>query len=332
MSGRSGILLFSGGLDSLLAAKLLIEEKINVTGLHFLLPFTPPDINTDELPATRYANALGFPLSYYRCDREYIDIIRNPLHGYGKQMNPCIDCKIYFLKKARKMMITQSASFIATGDVVGQRPMSQMKHMLNHIEKASGLRDYLLRPLSAKLLRPTKAELDGIINREKLLDINGRSRKRQIELAKEYNISDYKSPAGGCLLTDPNISKRLKDLFDNHPDFTMTDFYLLTLGRHFRLNKDIKIIVSRNHHENAELEKYRDSADCFIIPEFKGPLIYVKGKLKADTINLIGSIALRYRNATDSRNCVSIHTKKEEPITIAVSNSASDNLLKKVII
>lgn len=210
--------------------------------------------------------------------------------------------------------------------------MSQMKHMLNHIEKSSGLRGFLLRPLSAKLLAPTKAETDGIVNRDALLNISGRSRRIQLELAARYKISEYSSPAGGCLLTDSNMSKRLRDLFTYMLDFTMTDVYLLTVGRHIRINENLKIVVSRNESENIELEKYRELADVFIVPDFKGPSIFARGVIDEDDVDFIGSVMLRYRNRSDKNNRIVIYRRGEEPGTRTVQKPVSDDVLKPIMI
>jgi tRNA-specific 2-thiouridylase len=332
MLHRRGIILFSGGLDSLLAARVLLDQGIELIGLHFLLPFTPPDIDPEELSVSHRATLIGLSLINYRCDKEYMEMVRHPPHGYGKNMNPCIDCKIYFLKRARELMEEENASFIATGEVVGQRPLSQMKHMMNHIEKSSGLKGFLLRPLSAKLLEPTRAETDGIVDRNALLNISGRSRKIQMELAARYRITEYSSPAGGCLLTDKNMSKRLMDLFSYIPDYTMTDVYLLTIGRHMRINKSLKIIVSRNERENIELEKYRESADGFIVPDFKGPSILARGVIDDDDVGFIGSIMLRYRNRLDKNNRIVIYRRGEQPRTRPVHNPVLDSTLKPIMI
>lgn len=205
------ILLYSGGLDSLLAGKVLLDEGIDVTGLHCILPYYPPDVDTEDLKESIIAKQIGLKLVHYRCGDEYINMLKNPPHGYGKHINPCIDCKIFFINKAAEIMIETGSDFVATGEVVGQRPMSQYKNTLIHIENST-LKGRLLRPLSAKLLKPTIPEMNGIVNREKLYDISGRGRSRQIELAKYFGIKDYSSPAGGCLFTDSFISSRIKDL------------------------------------------------------------------------------------------------------------------------
>ena len=194
------ILLYSGGLDSLLAGKILIDLNIEVIGFHCVLPYYPPDTDLEKLDISIYAKQIGLNLRYHRCGDEYIDILKNPPNGYGKHINPCIDCKIYFIKKAVELMQKTDADFVATGEVMGQRPMSQQKNSLNHIENNT-LKGKLLRPLSAKLLVPTIPEITGIVDREKLYDINGRGRSKQFELAKNFGIKNFSSPAGGCLFT-----------------------------------------------------------------------------------------------------------------------------------
>lgn len=330
MKRGKGILLYSGGLDSLLSAKILLDQNIDLIGLHFVLPFVPPDCNLTELSSYSHAKQVGLSIISLKCDKEYLNMVENPLHGYGKCINPCIDCKIHFLKKAKVVMNERDASFVATGEVVGQRPMSQMKHMLNHIEKASELKGYLLRPLSAKLLKPTEAEKSGLVDRDRLYAINGRSRKQQMELADKYNITEYSSPAGGCLLTDKYISRRLKDLFKYHSDYNMIDVYLITVGRHYRLHKNAKIIVSRNEKENIELEKYREYANYFIIPEFKGPLLFVKGRLAGKDISYISSIMRRYGSIDKGDWIVKVYKKRAKPFIRIANETIKDEDLEKI--
>ncbi|HRU64729.1 MAG TPA: tRNA 4-thiouridine(8) synthase ThiI [Spirochaetota bacterium] len=279
MKNTRGVVLFSGGLDSLLAAKVLQEQGIDLIGFHCILPFFPPDINTEELTATRQAKQIGLKLHHYFCKADYIGILKDPPHGYGSHMNPCIDCKIFFIKKAAEFMESIGADFVATGEVVGQRPMSQQKNTMRHIEKESGLEGKLLRPLSAKLLSPTIPELEGKVDRAKLLSISGRGRKQQMELAAKYNITDYSSPAGGCLFTDKFFASRLRDLLDFKSDIDQIDIYLLSIGRHYRISNKVKVIISKNELEGIELSKYRDRADLFIEADFKGPVIFVSGEV-----------------------------------------------------
>ena len=324
MSQVKCVLLYSGGLDSLLAAKLLMETGTEVTGLHCILPYFPPDLDPETLKSSKLAKQIGLSLVHYRCGMEYIEMLRKPCHGYGKEINPCIDCKIFFLKKAAGLMEELKADFVATGEVVGQRPMSQLKHTLNHLEKESGLTGRLLRPLSAKILKPTIAENEGKVDREKMMDINGRGRKRQFELAQHYGITDYDLPAGGCLFTDKNFASRIRDAFESFEIITATDLYLLKFGRHFRINKNLKIIVSRNQNETEELEKYSKYADYFFRPEFSGPSIFVKGTMSETDRNIIAGIMVRYSKPSESENKI-IVTRKDAPAAeIAAGKPVSD--------
>jgi len=301
-----GVVLFSGGLDSLLAARVLMDQDLEIIGFHCILPFVAPDIRADELGPVKLAGQIHLPVETHRCGSEYIEIIRNPQHGYGKHANPCIDCHIYFIQKAAEYMRETHADFVATGEVIGQRPMSQMKHTMNHIEKVTGLNGRLVRPLSGKLLKPTQPEIDGIINRDLLYEINGRSRKEQFDLAKKYNILEYSSPSGGCLFTDTNIAKRVQDILLWHNDVQPLDFYLLTIGRHFRINEKAKAIVSRNENENNELIKYKDTSDYFFIPDFRGPDAYVKGSISEDEVTEIGTIIRRYGKPEPGDSFISV--------------------------
>ncbi|HOP28417.1 MAG TPA: tRNA 4-thiouridine(8) synthase ThiI [Spirochaetota bacterium] len=327
MSATKGVLLYSGGLDSILAAKLLLDQGIDLTGLYCILPFYPPDLDPEELESSKLAKQIGLKLEYYRCDNEYIEMVKSPPHGHGKHINPCIDCKLFFIKKAAELMNRLNADFVASGEVVGQRPMSQLKHTLKHIEKESGLKGRLLRPLSAKILEPTIPEIEGKIDRNRLLDISGRGRKRQMELADQYGIVNYSHPAGGCLFTDRFFSDRLKDLFEHQAEVTSTEIYLLTLGRHFRINDSLKFIVSRNEHESIELEKLSGIADYFIRPEFKGPSAFITGVMKKEDLNLINSIISRYGKVTETENRLTLITKDKIPEEITAEPAANDIII-----
>jgi len=322
------ILLYSGGLDSLLAGKILIDQDIEVIGLHCILPYFPPDLDPEQLKETIIAKQIGLKLIHYRCGEDYINMLKNPQHGYGKHINPCIDCKIFFIRKAEELMIKTGADFVATGEVVGQRPMSQHKHTLIHIENST-LKGRLLRPLSAKLLAPTIPETEGIIDRKKLYDISGRGRIRQIELAKSFGITDFSSPAGGCLFTDQFIAARIKDLIKNDPDFKQNDLYLLKIGRHFRINPSLKIIVSKNEIDTLDLEKYEQNSDYFFKPEFSGPSIYAKGIITEDDINIINSIICRYGKPTSDGNQINIFSHGNLYRKITTVEAIIDSKLEK---
>ncbi len=270
------ILLFSGGLDSRLVLELLKRLKINVIPVFFNLPFgNACSINC----AFSFAQLKGFKLVVIDCTKgrnfkEFLSIIKKPKFGYGSCMNPCIDCRIFMLKKAKEIMKKEKADFIATGEVLGERPMSQRKNILFLVEKEAGLKGRLLRPLSAKLLPETIMEKKGLVDRNKLYDIKGRSRKKQIELAKKFKIK-YPSPAGGCLLTDENFCRKLKDLFEHKRFIKPEDIELLKIGRHFRIGKD-KIVVGRNEEENKKLEKFKGIR---LEPvDFPGPTVLLQEK------------------------------------------------------
>lgn len=271
-SETSALVLLSGGLDSILVIKILQEQQVDVTGLTFVSYF----FNANS--AKRAADKLKAKLKIVDFSDEHLEMVKGPRYGYGKAMNPCIDCHLLMLKRAKKIMEEEGFDFVATGEVLGERPMSQNKSALELIEKESGLKEYLLRPLSAKLLSLTIAEQKGLINRDKLFDISGRSRKRQITLAKEYGIKEYPTPAGGCLLTDLQFGQRLRELLDHWPNAQGKDVQLLKLGRHFWVGND-KIVVGRNEQENKQIEKLTQKGDVLIEPkEFVGPTILIKSK------------------------------------------------------
>jgi len=281
MKKIKALVLFSGGLDSILAAKLLIKQGIKVQGLIFKSYFF------DFGKAQQVAEEIGIKLRRNDFSKEHLKMVKSPKYGYGKNMNPCIDCHTLMFKIASQIMRKENFDFVATGEVLGERPMSQNKNALKLIEKESGLNGYLLRPLSAKLLEPTEVEKRGLVDRGKLLDIRGRSRKRQLELAKKWKIKKYPNPAGGCLLTDPDFSKRLKKLLDKYPKAGENDIRLLKFGRHFWYG-NVKIIVGRNHQENLEMKKLRQKNDVLIeLEELTGPTTLVRSYQKSIPKNLI---------------------------------------------
>jgi tRNA U34 2-thiouridine synthase MnmA/TrmU len=288
-----GIVLYSGGLDSLLSAKILMEQGLNILGLHCILPFMPENIDVSQLESTKLAEQINFNLKFHFCGNDYIQMLKNPPHGYGKNINPCIDCPIYFIKKAVELMNELDASFIATGEVVGQRPMSQLKHTLQHIVKTTGLEGRLLRPLSAKILKPTIVEENGMVNRELLFGISGRGRSQQIEMADKFGIK-YKSPGGGCLFTDPNVSARLKKMFSSSANVSSADIYLTSVGRHFMLPNSNRIIVGRFEAENNILSDYRKYGALFFSPEFAGPSVLAFGNLTEDDKEFCSSVIIHY--------------------------------------
>ncbi|MCF7908086.1 MAG: hypothetical protein K9L86_04360 [Candidatus Omnitrophica bacterium] len=287
--------LFSGGLDSTLAIKVILEQGIEIVALNFMSPFcrcqrgegcgSVIDQRAKELGASFRSMYLG---------DEYLEIVRNPKHGYGKNLNPCIDCRILKLKKAKAFMQEIGASFIITGEVLGQRPMSQHRQALNLIEKESGLEGLILRPLSAKLFAPTLAENKGWVNREALLEISGRTRKPQIKLAAQLGIKDYPCPAGGCLLTDSGFSKRLNDLI-KYDIFTIKDIEFLKTGRYFRINPYFSLTVGRDEKENDRLVNICSKEDVVFEPLTEpGPVAIGRGRLDSEAKDICAKIVARY--------------------------------------
>ncbi len=266
--------LISGGLDSLVSTFLMKEIGVEIHGIFFSLPWGCGD----EEKAKKFAETLGIKLKLMKLDDEFLEIVKNPKHGRGTAMNPCIDCKIHMLQEAKKYMEEIKASFVYTGEVIWQRPMSQTPNSLRAIEKRSGLEGRLLRPLCAKLLKPTIPEEEELIDRDKLLRISGRSRREQYKLAEKYHLKNFQQPSGGCLLTDKNFSNRLKDLF-SHKTEDINDVISLKWGRHFRINDKFKAIVGRDEKENEMLIKFAKNNDLvFQFNDKIGPNVILKGK------------------------------------------------------
>jgi len=239
---KKAISLISGGLDSAVATRLILDQGVELVGLNFQSPFSSKRERSEGLQAIKTAKELGIRLILKEKGPEYIDVIRNPKHGYGKNMNPCIDCRIFMLRKTKEVMAEEGASFVITGEVLGQRPMSQRRPTIDLIEKESGWESLIIRPLSAKHFAPSKPEAEGIIDRELLLDIAGRGRTAHFSLVKKYKLTAFGDPGGGCLLCDAIYSMRLRDLLAYDKDFTMLDIDLLNTDRHFRINQDTKLI------------------------------------------------------------------------------------------
>jgi tRNA U34 2-thiouridine synthase MnmA/TrmU len=264
-----GIGLLSGGLDSILAVKVMQEQGIEVIGVVFETPFFSAE------RAIKAANDLGIKLITKDITRPYLIMLKRPRYGYGGNMNPCIDCHAMMIREAGRIMEEEEYHFIFTGEVLNERPMSQTRKSLKLVAQLSGYQDYLLRPLSAKLLPETKAEKFGLVDRKRLLNIQGRSRKLQLQLAKKYGIKEFPTPGGGCLLTDPNFSKKLKELFDTTKEPSLRDIELLKIGRHFRIQGK-KVIVGRNQEENQKLKAMATENDIVLSAEHvPGPITLI---------------------------------------------------------
>jgi len=303
------IALLSGGLDSALAIKLVQEQGIKVTGVYFTSPFFAREREGKPYPKL-IAEKLGIPFKTIDLGMEYLKVIKHPRHGHGTGINPCIDCKIHMLKKAKKLMKELGAQFIVTGEVLNQRPMSQHYQALKNIEKDSGLEGKILRPLSAKHLPATEAETKGWVNREKLLPIKGRERKIQLSLAKRSGIEEYSTPAGGCLLTQKEFAGKLRDLIHHQKRIALNDVYLLKVGRHFRYGKN-KIIVGKNEKENQEILSRKKAGDLvFEVPGYGSPNTLLNGPKAKKAVRLAARLTARYSDCKSDRILVKYGKEK----------------------
>jgi tRNA U34 2-thiouridine synthase MnmA/TrmU len=294
--GVKAVLLFSGGLDSILAFKVLAAQVADISGLSFSTPFF------SAVKAKTTADQIGLPLTVLDITKEYLKMLHSPRYGYGKNMNPCIDCRILMLKTAGRYMEENGADFLLTGEVLGERPMSQGKQTLVMTAKNAGYPDKVLRPLSARLLPETEPERSGKINRNALLDLHGRGRKRQMVMALHYGIAYYPPPSGGCLLTDVGFSRRLCDLFEHDPDYSIRDIELLKLGRHFRLDEKTKAIIGRDLNDNKLIENIAQPDDALIrMSRFPGPTVLVPHGGDEQTRLLAARLCHRYSDAPRNR-------------------------------
>lgn len=291
------ICVFSGGLDSILAAELIRAQNIDVLALFFETPFF-----TSE-KARVSARAINLPFKTIDITERHLDVVKNPPHGYGGNMNPCIDCHALMFRIAGEIMAAEGACFVFSGEVMGQRPMSQNKKSLTLIAAESGLEGLLLRPLSAKCLSPTIPEEKGWVSRDLLKGFQGRSRKPQMQLAQEMNIKHYPSPAGGCMLTEKGFSRRLRDLLTFNPVASRNDLEVLKLGRHFRLSPNTKIVVGRNKRENEKLRKLAKKDDLLLnTVAIPGPSVLVSGKPPAEMLQKAAQITLSYSDIRAGEN------------------------------
>jgi len=297
------IALLSGGLDSTLAVKLMKERSIDVLALNFVSPFCLCDRRKGCASVAKYAGRrLGVRVRRVSLSADYVEVLRNPKHGYGGNMNPCLDCRILMFKRAKGWMEKEGASFIITGEVLGQRPMSQHLRAWAVIERESGVEGFVVRPLSGGLLPPTLPERRGVIKREWLLKIRGRSRKPQMRLAEERGIDYCPCPAGGCLLTDPSFAPRVKDLLAHCQTILVNDLNLLRYGRHFRLSGTTRAIVGRSQDENLRLQKLARAGDVLLETRDRpGPITLLRGSPVRDELALAGRIHARYSDESWDR-------------------------------
>ncbi len=304
--------LCSGGLDSMLAGLILRDQGIDVEWITFETPFF------SAARARKASRLTGIPITVKSITPEYLEMLKNPPAGYGKYMNPCLDCHTMMFKLAGEMMKEKGFDFLFSGEVLGQRPMSQTRPSLRYVEKHSGFDGYILRPLCARKLPETIPEKQGLVNRELLLGLAGRSRKPQIKLAKNFGIEEYPTPAGGCLLTDKGFSRRLQDFFEHQTTWTENELCLLRHGRHLRVKENTKIIIGRTQEDNQNILNYHDpNADTIIeVKDFPGPVTLVPRGGSKEMLTLAASICVGYSKApglapvevsiTSSKNCRTI--------------------------
>jgi tRNA U34 2-thiouridine synthase MnmA/TrmU len=287
--------LCSGGLDSILSALVLKNQGIDVHWVSFETPFFSAD------KARKASVRTGVPLTVRPITPVYMEMMRSPAVQFGKNMNPCLDCHALMFRLAGEMMTMQGFDFLFSGEVLGQRPMSQNRTSLRYVEKHSGYDGYILRPLSAKSLPETIVEKEGLVDREQLLGISGRSRKVQLQLARDYGITDFPAPAGGCLLTDKIFSRRLKDLFDHKETIPEKDLELLKFGRHMRLDADTKIVVGRTRLDNEAIDRCIDPQNDLVLKtaEFPGPLVVMPSGASEPMVMLAAGICAGYSKAPE---------------------------------
>ena len=309
--------VFSGGLDSMLAASLIGAQGIDVLALFFETPFF-----SSKKPR-KSAKSLNLPFRVVNITERHLEVVKGPKYGYGGNMNPCIDCHALMFRIAGEMLEEEGADFVVTGEVLGQRPMSQNRGALSLVNAESGLNRLLLRPLSAKHLPLTIPEEEGWVKRDLLMDFQGRSRKPQMLLAKEMNIREYPSPAGGCLLTEKAFSSRLKDLFASGRDPQVREIELLKLGRHFRIGPHTKVVVGRNKGENEAIHALSTDEDLVIRSDsVPGPTVLVLGEPSDDSLELAADITLAYSDVEEGE-VSDVRVKRnarEEILSVEVSD------------
>ncbi len=318
--------LLSGGLDSNLAAMCLKRQGVDVTCVSFVTPFF------GSQKAELAAKQMDIPLIVEDISDIHLEMLKAPKYGYGKNMNPCIDCHAMMFRLAGEMMIERGFDFLFSGEVLGQRPMSQNANALRSVANYSGHPNRILRPLSARVLPITPMEEQGLVNREQLLDIQGRSRKRQEALAKEWGITDYPSSGGGCLLTEIHFSDRLRDLFDHQPDCTVNDVELLKIGRQFRLSEKAKLTLGRHQNDN---EAIRDAADethtLLSTPGIPGPVGLVSGEPSQKDLELAGAILASYGKGKDREEVGVLAEVRDETKSFTVKPIARGESQKLIV-
>jgi hypothetical protein len=317
------VVLLSGGLDSMLAIRIMQEQAIEVEALNFKTIFT-----CCQDQSAQAAHDLGVRLTVVGQDDDYLDLVKEPRFGRGKGANPCVDCRIYMFEKAKRFMHQIGADFIVSGEVAGQRPMSQKRRDLDRIAYHADLEDLLLRPLSAKLLRPTLPEREGWVDREQLYNIEGRGRGRLIALARKYGLEAIPTPSTGCSLTEPKFSKKVFDLINSPGESRRWDFELLKIGRHFRFDAQTKVILGRDEAENDQLRYAHQLPDAastaeFVPENFAGPQALLIGPRTDEAIAFAAGLMLRYSRDYDPVNAL---VRVDDQIINAAENDRAKSI------
>jgi len=334
------VALISGGLDSMLAAKVILDQGIQVEGLNFYSGFfgvgskvvtsknkrNKPDYNS----AQWIADQLGIKLHVIDVVEEFKDVFLNPKYGYGSQLNPCLDCKIFIVRKALGWMCKNNFDFVISGEVIGQRPMSQRRDTMNIVKRDSDAQGLLLRPLCAKHFPETIPEQKGWVDRDKLLSFVGRDRKPQIALAKKYGFKDFPQPAGGCLLTEPNYAARIKDMWQGkvNKHYHLDEINLLKVGRHIRPRSHFKLIIGREEIENKFLEKFKDKYISLHCVDHPGPLVLIYGEVNDEDLKLSAQIIVKFIKHKDAEDVlVQVNVSQKKSYRLKVQSSAMQEIL-----
>ena len=318
--------LMSGGLDSTLAAMVLMRQGIEVTGISFVTPFFGAD------KARKAAEAIGHPLIVADISRIHLEMLKQPKYGYGRNMNPCIDCHALMFRLAGKKMQEGGFDFLFSGEVLGQRPMSQNANALKSVAKHSGFPERILRPLSAQLLPPTPMEEQGLVDRAQLLDIQGRSRKRQQVLARDWGLKELPATAGGCLLTESGFSNQLRDLLTHHPDAGVAEVELLKVGRQFRLTTTAKLVVGRNKEDNQALEPFKTPENLLLrCRNFSGPIGLLCGAADQSTLERAAAIVASYGKGKDEQQVEVLCLGHDTTTSITVTPMPRDESIRMLL-
>ena len=327
MNSRAVILL-SGGLDSTLSACILQEQGIELHAVNFQTMF-----GCCKDDAREVAEKLGIPFSFLRVGDDYLKVIERPKYGYGRGINPCVDCRIYMFFAAKRFMEQIGASFLVSGEVVDQRPMSQKPQDFRLIERDTALEGLIVRPLSAKRLLPTEPEKCGIVDRERLYGIQGRSRQLLLELAAKYGIENPPSPSAGCALTVPAFARKVRDVFEHRPDYRRWEFELLKMGRHFRLSENVKVIIARNQEQNQHLEvRHPEGTVLLTCTSFAGPhALLIGSDIQKPLLEKAGRLMLRYaQKPVPAAGEVKVHPYASETYPLWVERPMSEEHIERL--